>query len=170
MCALPGSLGSPCTIGTVPGVDGCADGLSCVGGSCATPPGEGERCADDEECLDGLVCRTASDGARRCASHALDGEPCTSSVRNECASGLYCGTEGVCRPRRVLGEPCEGDFHECAETLSCAIGADRSGTCAAIPAEGEPCTDACSDGLICAETVVGGACVPRVCGELPGGR
>lgn len=169
VCASPGALGASCAIGSGPGVDGCEPGLSCVAGTCATPPTDGQPCADDGECAEGLACRLdATTGASRCASLGLSGETCTSlGWQNECAAGLYCDpATTTCTSRRTLGDPCSGASYECDEGLTCLLGDDRSGTCSAIPAEGERCTDACGTGLVCAEGALPPACTPRVCSEL----
>jgi hypothetical protein len=154
-----GTAGDPCFDGTYG--RRCADGLICDvrGSNCCRPPFEpGERCGTALLCVAGQTCfdETPEDTSDAvCVPLRQAGESCWI---NGCAEGLTCVTPagaplGACEPPRSEGSPCGTPF-DCA-SQHCA-----EGTCRAVPGEGEPCTVACAEGLLCNYGVQ-----PIVCGR-----
>jgi len=115
-CApLPG-LGEECSIG----LPNCEAGLACAfevdGSICREPVGEGEGCANDASCQEGLFCNF-EEGL--CRNHYDEGDPCS--------AGNECGPEGACLPDatflfRCAPAPAKGGtcfLDECISDLRC---------------------------------------------------
>lgn len=92
----------------------CGD-LSCSGGKCTKPQGEGSPCADSVGCKGSLVCIDS-----KCAQPRQAGEPCTDI---ECANELRC-VDGKCGPGVPDGQTC-AEYYQC-ESWDCGL----DGTCA----------------------------------------
>jgi hypothetical protein len=138
------------------GLTDCAQGLVCAPkfceeGDCPSVCHDpcarsqaGERCRD-VPCADGLACDVEED---TCVTAPALGEPCVSG--GGCGEGRRCddatdtcvsGSEE--EPQGALpGEPCTGHSQ-------CLSGMCPAGYCTALPGEGEPCTNACEEGLVC---------------------
>lgn len=139
-------------VGAACGEARCADGASCVGGTCVADARPGEPCDEAQPCAIGTWCEEglcvapeivgageACDQRRRCAYKAacvggtcvetgLLGEPCSREV--PCASGWCDG--GTCAPAGEGGAACSGP-------VECLSGRCQGGSCAPLPG-------ACFDG------------------------
>ena len=169
-CRPLGNAGDPCVTFFGEG-DGCNEGLACVLGYCASPPGDSEACADDGECAEGLECQVSPAGDPLCLPPRNAGETCTGGWDgNDCYDGLFCDyLVGACAPRRGSGENCGGATDECDEGLDCIYDeSTRLATCLPVPSAGELCGSICAEPAVCVFGPAGGTCAPRVCRELPG--
>lgn len=148
--------GLPCTSSSQ-----CADRLMCLGGSCESPPLEGDACNtrfSPGECPPGLVCQGAS-GALKCQSvktlySAKLDEPCD-VFGQLCQLGLVCqsanstNTIGGCKRLAAAGETCRpAEPSQCPPTQYCKdarsdvmdrAGAGKDGVCADRPRAGQSC-------------------------------
>ena len=114
---------------------------------------QGEACAFDVECGEGLRCASGEDLAcgRTC-------EPEESCGGQTCGEGTQCvvffGRREQCEPVVELGEECNGDW-ECAGDAQCLrVAPDPVGLCTARGVQGqdEPCDGDdffCAQGLVC---------------------
>jgi hypothetical protein len=174
VCALPVAAGGACADD-----EDCAAPETCVGGVCGPPAAAGEACTATARCAVGLrcnggrcepgpvdaVCTLGSDACgagttcqpafqKRCLPRGDVGARCISDTA--CRAELTCSGDavrpGVCRTPPVPGERC---FERCAEGAFCArMGVDPIGTCAVMPALGDPCDTAwsytsCGPGRVC---------------------
>jgi hypothetical protein len=125
--------------------DGCADGLRCAGGACATVLAPGAACGtSDTVCPSAFHCR---DGT--CVPDPVVGEPCIDEVG--CAIGVC--REGVC-VALAGGAPCDSDALETFAGLGPCEGICESGTCSPVLAEGADCGmgvafGVCERGTLC---------------------
>ncbi|RAL25363.1 hypothetical protein DL240_03900 [Lujinxingia litoralis] len=95
----------------------CFSGESCLGGSCTALAcfERGRTCSPDDslECCEGLYC-------------AFE-EPCNVSTEGGCR------TEGSCRPKLAVGQPCD-DASQCADPQAvCSGSGDEESTCTIPP-------------------------------------
>lgn len=131
----------------------CAQGLTCLDGTCVEPCdrlgglAEGAPCLDDDgntfdDCAENLICDVE---LRRCAALPDVGSPC---VNGECGRDAWCDWEtGVCRDAAGVGESCQNA--ECVDSAFCDWSTD-TGVCRQAQAEGQPCRELqCADGLRC---------------------
>jgi hypothetical protein len=120
-------------------------------------PREGDECFLDGACDIGLACHPEE---QTCGPRGGDGDSCRSD--ESCAEGLFCHAGSrLCRPTFDIGLPCV-DGNECDITAVCVRAGDEGSVCAPRPTLGEPCTEACVDGAICA-SAAGGVCAPKIC-------
>lgn len=112
-------------------------------------------CDGDGDCLPGLECWNDA-----CVRMPTTGQACLPG--EGCASGHYCGQDGLCHGYQGHGGPCpEGDL-ACASDLYCD---DRVGTCEPYLATNESCAHAswaCADDLYCSDAA------GEVCRPYPG--
>jgi len=156
--------GLECTTTQCPG-----DGGACTGGArsiCVDPMGAGSACDNPVECESPLSCVQGA-----CASLLELGAPCDNGMCDS-AKGLICainpdgGAQACVQATFVpTGDPCNSTGFPptfCGASGSCqsATGvAANVGTCAAAPADGQPCGNAlCMPLAIC----VGGTCLAPV--------
>lgn len=163
-CSPRGAQGAACD---AEALLSCADGLFCVRGTCQPPNGQGQPCGENfPPCAGGLGC-DAELGADEGTCEPIDdrqvGEGQTCGFNGPfCQGGLSCvlsGFELVCRTPVGAGEVCSIGFPEhCQPGLYCS-GVnldifDFEGTCAPVPALGQPCADGalfevCGRGAVC---------------------
>lgn len=154
--ALPGS-GSACLFGE----DGpvlCAEGLACVGGTCGPLPTEGQPCAIDNRCAEGLGCDFSPAGSFCIVPRGVGGA-CESD--RSCAAELHCaGT--TCVADLPAGAECSVG-NECAG--ACVPGPSGGLVCADAPGEGERCLfdDDCGEARQCARDLTMSRCLPEIC-------
>ncbi len=154
---IPGE-GAPCALG-VRGPFVCAEGLTCVDGTCRTPGGKGEPCGADGRCAPGLACDFQRTGSVCVPPHTV-GEPCQTDFT--CADGLYCDySRNTCARFQPEGAPCTTG-NECAADLTCLPGPDGL-RCRPLPRAGEPCAGTCAGDLVCRRAADHGWCLPPVC-------
>jgi hypothetical protein len=96
VCAAAGEPGASCVASAQ--VSGCAEGLSCVGGTCAEKSVSGP-CAQDDECRDGVA---YCDGAN-CRLLLANGAACAASSQCE---------ERFCEPVSMKCEASDPSCHE----------------------------------------------------------
>jgi len=136
------------------------------------PPGQlanGAACGESTQCAS-LDCRKATASyCGVCATAAKSGESCTSA---DCAPGLLCMGDQICRPLVPQGSSCSTNSH-CQFPLVC-----KSGSCA-VPAElGATCSSSdptcdSTNGLVCDPTTskcvsVALAAAGTTCGVVSG--
>jgi hypothetical protein len=122
----------------------CADDEYCDADVCTAKSGDGEPCADSNECLDGYAC-DASEGSSVCVSHFSrdGGDPCSSTI--VCAPGYLCVND-VCATLNFSaeGESCSimtPPPRLCQAGLTCqGIQSDGRGTCQPPLSAGSPCS------------------------------
>lgn len=132
-------------------VDLCLVG-ECIAGVCDLAGGKlGEACIDyGEQCQSDLYCRPIAPGEIDgvCAPRGVAGDACDG--QRPCVDGLYCGA-GSCTARVADGGACP------AEPDGCVSGACIDGVCARRPAglvEGDDCTFGyCRPTLACIDNV-----------------
>lgn len=170
----------------------CPEGLECVASVCDYPAVAGDRCYDDDDCVQGVcdflegasVCRDLVANGDGCGNH----EDCTSGfcdpANAQCAAQTAIG--GACDPV-VPDQQCDGGYCDGTDCVAfVAIGEDcTAGPCNYI--EGVQCWDdtcqpyplpngqTCSSPFECESQVcsgtcqappdVGDDCVPGGCGE-----
>ncbi len=129
---------------------------------------EGDTCAPNGSCADGLVCGLANKCIRP-PNYVGEGSTCNLSD-TFCNPGLICdgvhstgtGVEGTCAPPHAEGEPCPSAL-ACQYNLLCKVPTGgTAGVCTPHAVIHDPCSrDAdCQDGLVCH----GGVCSnPPVC-------
>src|SRR5690606_2362182 len=116
-------------------------------------------CVDDRSCQQGLACETRYDPAED-SYETVCGDPCE-ALGSACGStycGAYevCGSDLVCRPLPVEGEPCP-DF-TCVWPSICDSLGPEPWICVAAGENGELCSDVptclgtCIDGICGSET------------------
>jgi hypothetical protein len=122
--------------GAIPNGGGCAFSGECESRVC-TKPGCSEAC-----CQGTCVAARVLPGV---------GEECTSV----CTDDAYCGADSLCHALLPEGAACD-QLSVCDRNLHCAgITSGGSGTCTALPHEGEPCDSACAE--------VSSQCVQGMC-------
>ena len=102
----------------------------------------GGACQDSGDCVDGLECLGGL-----CRSLPSEGQAC--DPQYDCASSLYCGSDGRCHAPGGPGAACPEGSMACADELYCD---PRDSVCAPLLGEGDGCghaTWACGDGLYC---------------------
>jgi hypothetical protein len=121
----------------------CGIGRACIvqnntcPGVCTARLALGMACAHDENCIEGLVCSTAT---KECANPAGEGEPCGGGVAPQCRRTHWClgedignGRAGVCKTELETlsgaeGAPCALAGPFCQGGLSCVVeGSDSAG-------------------------------------------
>lgn len=116
---------------------------------------ENGACGGDDECLPGLECY-----GDRCIRLPTAGQTCHPDYG--CASGHYCGEDGLCHLYQGAGGPCpEGDL-ACDSGLYCDSRVDE---CAPYLGANESCAHAswaCDSALYCSESA------GQVCRPYPG--
>jgi len=90
------------------------------------------------QCPDGSFCSqldvAAGDVEGTCAELPDENDECNRSGGQECADGLLCGPDGICRELGRLGDGCSYD--EACASEHCEDGAcARPATCALTPEE-----------------------------------
>ncbi len=169
-CQPRAQVGGTCT------GDGCAAGLRCIRGSCATPRMAGGTCATSSDCAPGLSC---DDVLRSCQAFNFEvaaGETCTDDVRS-CDTDLSCrgfavnpdggvGTVGRCVVPKV-GDACTSNTSgECPRAAFCNVPVGTAtGSCVAATNR-SPCSygdncrvgDYCEGALCTAQKAAGAAC------------
>ncbi len=176
VCAPVPREGAPCALGER-GPNVCAEGLACLRvssgpgmrlGTCGPPPAEGEACAAEAVCAEGLVCDFLTDGRNVCVPPKGEGEPCMAD--RACVEGTFCDLSlRRCAPRRPEGASCEHG-NECAAGLACLPGPDGTDwKCLPPPEEGDACVTECAPGLLCRLQTRVGRCLPGIC-TLPVAR
>ena len=139
----------------------CANGQSCVSGTCAGP------CVNNE-CPTGLVCSAGACLDPCVAAHCPDGFSC---LRGECidpCQGVDCGPSQVCRRGECVGDTCYEAG--CPQDQVCLAGACVGDPCANVECDagaycrdGE-CVNSCA-AVACAgdERCQEGRCIPDPC-------
>jgi hypothetical protein len=143
--------GEACTWLGTPQVPPCAPGLWCDSqldvGHCLALGATGAACFANTDCQKGLKCGPSSDagfGMGRCTSPLPLGATCGTQTTSDCATGLFCDYTG------------------------------STGTCAALPTQGQPCvsfSSGCAAGLLCTSTDGGStvcmklSCLGQTCGD-----
>jgi hypothetical protein len=175
-CAPALEQGAPC--GDMRYV--CEDGLYCLDGVCAPPPGEGEVCLDIHSdgwvCGQGLRCGFYVNLEPRCYALMQEGDPCPyedifeGKVGDLCAPGLFCMSNGRCLPRGGEGDPCQVmpvlDSFFTENTCEAGLWCDPTeGRCRTALGAGERCARldvyACEAGLGCLCDPSTGDCTGR---------
>ncbi len=144
-----------------PGSNDCAPNETCQAGKCvldtSSLKGYGGPCAAASECSTGLCLQSAS--ASFC-SQLCDSEPCPNDDKCELAQSDTGQLYNVCLPNtgseaQPLGSPCQNDI-QCTSEI-----------CVSVPGRGYLCSqtcnlspDNCPDGYRCAQSNVGGLCIP----------
>lgn len=137
-CVVPtvAALGESCSVDFL-----CEAGAGCVydeaaqDSLCSRLAGEGEPCAGEVGCAEGLVCDWSTE---RCVTRGAVGDVCTSFGGASCLPGAVCidpefdGT-GRCEALGEVGDPCDGVCREFG--VLC-----EEGVCVKAPPPGEPCT------------------------------
>ncbi|MCS6798606.1 MAG: hypothetical protein NZ898_08750 [Myxococcota bacterium] len=167
-CRLAPVEGQPCAFGRF-GPNRCGPGLTCVAGTCRTPPGEGEACGMTDDtfvCREGLGCAFGPSGST-CRPLAGEGAACESS--QTCQAHLHCSREGRCARDVETGAPCDPSLDDCAG--ACVLDATAGYRCQGLQPEGAACRDAgdCADGLSCTARPDDARCLAEICGVLTGG-
>jgi hypothetical protein len=129
------SINTECASGTCEFPDSCPEAGCCTGACRApqAPAAAGESCAQQRDCLSGLVC--GQDGT--CRAPGLAEQPC--GADRECGDGLACIAAaigpGACRALPGADQPCPDG--RCAdEHLRCDAASHR---CVASGLPGDPC-------------------------------
>lgn len=153
VCVRPAGEGAACV-----DRNGCQSPLVCGQGKCSPLREEGEGCAGDSSCADGLFCEAGGDEGGVCHARAAEGEACGAEEDEinaafkgtQCDDGLVCkgaglrddGTviPGVCTRPSPEGGACQAEpeglqiqLSGCLEGLVCP-----SGKCEVPPSTG-PC-------------------------------
>ncbi len=157
LCVPRIAAGAACDINVNLG-DSCDSG-HCRDGRCK--PAEqvqevGEDClytfGPRTDCQPGLHCEAIDGGYYfgKCAPGRLAGFPCVHN--GDCAAGLVCSPELVCRKAPKAGEPCNptwpyyGVGEQCAEMLECRKQPDGGGLCETLRRRGDDCSDLSTPG------------------------
>ena len=152
-------------------VEGCAEGLDALDGTCRAPVAAGQSCAPlseggaQQRCVDGSLCSPEN----VCSPLARAGMACGTDT--QCAVGLVCsGTTHTCEAAHSQGEPCSLSAMNCKLDLTCAVQDAQAltGTCQPLRGVGGTCasSDDCTRGLQCSGSSFGaggfvaGACAP----------
>jgi hypothetical protein len=169
-CAISGACPGACQARVASGSTctdsaGCLPGLSCTGGTCRTPAGEGAACGGTTgvSCSNiGLSC-IGSSGTTPGVCTDLDtlftgvaGEVCDAESQDFCNPDLSCAVDMVgatgptfrCVARVAAGAACTAAVPDmCPADQYCSglsVGGggapDLDGVCAALPTAGQPCT------------------------------
>ena len=157
-CAAPGAVGARCDAG-----EDCTIGRWCdvTAGLCRAQVEEGQACAAEFACAQGLVCLEGACAPPReeesapPPSPAGPGDACDRA--GQCAPALIC-EEGICEALPGEGQPCGGEG-ACAPLTFCD---PASALCQLWPADAEACrddADCAGDQLRCH--------AQRYCTELP---
>ena len=141
------------------GLEGCVEGLNCVGaqgatGTCEPLPRDGESCSrTGTACAQGFVCDTES--GETCRPVVGLNAPCGRNIA-VCDTGLRCGT--TCQPRTADGQTCRFTaMDQCLEASFCGLttgGVESVCTPLNSRQEGEYCPSSidsryCAAGLVC---------------------
>jgi hypothetical protein len=158
-------------------LDGCESTEECLpgyfcpdqsGASCTPKLADNELCTSSEQCQDGWYCAGAEDGTgdSTCRPRLAIGADC-GLLGDVCELSAFCSTsEGRCRDRALVGEPC-GPDRNCRSGLYCPDYTGANGpVCADREKAGDTCldvagTDPCVAGHFC--SLASGKCV-----KLPG--
>lgn len=158
VCGPIPERGDACAL-TLYGPSLCKTGLGCVNGICADMPGEDEPCTNDNRCAEPFGCSFERDGSF-CKTKRAVGQPCEND--SICQDGLFCDyRENMCAPVYSAGQECSLG-NECGKNRSCLPDGNKF-VCSALPASGQPCTDACAPGFECVTLKMAARCVPDVC-------
>jgi hypothetical protein len=160
-CAAVGGVGAPCD-GSGSPIDGCQNGLHCVGynppqslGQCEGPASAGSPCTATSDCASGLVCASGSRNVETCTAVSALGGTCTENT--ECQAGLTC-VSGQCADAGYPGTPCEPGS-------VCVLSVCKNGMCVDHANVGQ----ACSANSDCTTNAcIGGTCADRSVCANPG--
>jgi hypothetical protein len=138
----------------------CGAGLACVDGTCGPTPTEGQACAIDNVCADGLGCDFSPEGSF-CITPRDVGGRCESD--RSCRGELHCGGAGACVADLPAGQPCSAG-NECAGV--CGRAASGMLVCVDRPQLGDACLfdDDCPASGACLTAAP--TCVAPVCRAL----
>lgn len=144
VCGPTPGIGEPCAL-TEFGPSFCGEALGCVGGTCEALPGEGEPCTTDSRCREPWGCSFEREGSF-CRARVGSGEDCEND--QICEAETYCNyRENRCAPVFALGAECSLG-NECGRSRACLPSGSKF-ICGELPGSGQPCIDACSEGLEC---------------------
>jgi hypothetical protein len=148
ICRTFGGAGEPCN------AYGCATGFRCFGypgdgptpvlGTCQSPHGSGEACAEYADCAPGLGCPSST-----CVPPTSLGGVC--DIDGDCQPGLFC-SGNVCLNARYPGDSCAD------ANSACVFGVCRSGVCVDHVKAGQPCA---ANADCISGTCASGACLDR---------
>jgi hypothetical protein len=130
----------PCTQ-LLPNVDCSALLDNALPSGCRYAPGarpDGQSCSDDGQCASTRCSRAADAMCGVCAELAPAEAACNAD--SDCASGLVCTTDQVCRAPSVMAASCDA-AHPCVFPLSCANA--HCGAALASGASCDPANDQC---------------------------
>lgn len=157
----PGDVGATCsTNAECKAPNHCALGSGSTG-TCAAPVGSGGSCVETTDCDSGLICMGGS--TRTCSAPLGAGAACTGG---DCGVGYACDADLTCHAVEFVapGGTCDGDERFCSKG-SCPLpqdgsgGADPTGTCPTIIADGQPCDPASTTAQCDAfASCIGGKC------------
>ena len=146
----------------------CVGGLGCFDGTCGELRGEGELCPEAWECQFGLLCVPDTiTGPQRCRRPLAEGEECGITA-TPCAELLFCDSSSarwICRAPTIDPGPC-GVPCDPGEVCS-YLSERRSWACLPLSPLGQPCGEACEEGLACLIDPALGRCVQEICERLP---
>ncbi|HWU87006.1 MAG TPA: hypothetical protein VN253_07015 [Kofleriaceae bacterium] len=154
-CTPKPTAGQPC------GALGCASGSFCQAGMCRAQLGEGQQCASQIQCLNGLFCDFTA-AAPVCAAVHDGGLPCTSNnacKSNQCIPGTCSGSTQSCFTNGNCASRCANNNNTCFQDRDCAPGqCSLTATACTIP------TDCIGAGNTCVFPV---RCNPGTCVGTP---
>jgi hypothetical protein len=175
MCQACGSSGQGCCANST-----CGGGLSCIGGSCVNPCGNGTceakygencgTCAQDCGCASDQLC-SGNQCVKACGDGVCDasrGENCTTCAADcGCAGSTICDATHACVGCGMAQSPCCANS-QCLLGLEClggtCVAPCGDGTCDAVG--GESCTTCVLDCACAAGTVCGPASTCQNCGGV----
>lgn len=142
-CSAPGSIGQ--CIYDAQDNGSCAVGQACYAqGECRATPGE--ACAQGNSCLSGSCSARIGDGAAICCEQACDGNSRCSSDGSrcvECESNDQCPNgcntnQGVCNPLRPSGSTCDVSS-QCGTGICSAVAGSNQNRCCPNCGGGQVC-------------------------------
>ena len=119
LCTARPSAGQQC------GQFGCASDSYCDFNTCRLRARDGEPCAFNGECEQGLFCDFAAAPAARCAAPRAIGEACSGNAScqsNRCTPGICAGALQLCFNDSQCGGTCEDDNSPCTTDANCGFG------------------------------------------------
>ncbi len=134
-------------------------------GSCDSDGTACSACNADEDCAEGLACKSTASGASWCF------EKCDPEATDTCPAGHECSRKNeICQPevngkfqavchanQRALCEPC-GYTYDCLEGLDCVEGNGDDLFCSMACQKFNGIDSTCPDGMFC----TGGYCKPPI--------
>lgn len=131
----------------------------------------GDACAIDPECLSQVCDVTSCDPSAACCMGTCAGEAAPPSVQiGQSCTTAACVPSGFCEDSSQTCMALKTSGAACNANRECNYGLACLGTCQALPALGQPCTDLCRDeGTTCSQTtqtcvkvaLAGGTCTPN---------